>query len=267
MKTTTALAFFILISFYSFSQRTKPNKMSLVPKGTFVVKEDTTSRKISIDAFWMSEEITNKEYREFIMSLKNNPKDSIGIIDYKKLKDVKNKNAALKTHSYQEILQNVIDTSVWNSDKNFKNYFNDKKFDNYPVVGVTFMNAVFYCYWRTKTENELRNDKGLPFTMNYRLPQEIEWEYAATNSIAPLETEIYKVIKKVNSGNKSDFDLHNHNDNVSEWTASTAENGDKIIKGSSWKTYRKLSDRVSAKPSFRDNSTGFRIVKSYVGKK
>jgi len=263
MKTTITLAILTLTSFFSFSQIKKPKNMSFVPMGTIVVKNDTTTKKISIDAFWMSEEVTNKEYREFINSLKNNPNDSIGIIDFNKFKETKNKKEALKLYSYRDILANVIDTSVWNSDKNLKNYFTDKKFDDYPVVGVTFLNAVLYCCWKTKMENEINKNKGLLNVMVNRLPTETEWEYAARNS-PDAQT---KKITKAKSGKKNAFGLYNLNDNVSEWTSSTSENGEVIIKGSSWKTERKLNERVLVKPEFRDNATGFRIVKSYVKEK
>jgi len=262
MKTTITIAILILTSFLSFSQIKKPKNMNFIPMGTLVIKNDTITREVSINAFWMSEEITNKEYREFINSLKNNPNDSIGVIDFNKFEKTKNKKEVLKFSSYRDILENVIDTSVWNSDNQYKNYFNDKKFDDYPVVGVTFTNAVLYCCWKTKMENEENKKKNSPYTTIYRLPFEAEWEYVATKS----SSEQTREITKAKSGVKNEFGLYHLNDNVSEWTLSSAENGEKIIKGSSWKAIRKPDERIQVKNEFRDNATGFRIVKSYLEK-
>ncbi len=263
MKTTTPFVIFVLISFYSFSQRMNPKNMSFVPMGSLVVKNDTTTRTVSIAAFWMSEEVTNKEYRAFINSLKDNPNDSIGIMDLKKFKETKNKKDALNFYSYREILENVLDVSVWDTDNYFKNYFTDKKFDDYPVVGISYMNAVAYCCWKTKTENEINKKKGIPYVAENRLPTEAEWEYAATNS-THVNT---KIITKVKSGKRNAYGLYNMNDNVAEWTLLTTETGEKVIRGSSWKTERKVSERFFVKPEFRDNATGFRMVKSYTGEK
>lgn len=43
------------------------------------------SKEVSVDAFWISNEVTNKEYRAFLESLKENPNDSIRIFDLKKI--------------------------------------------------------------------------------------------------------------------------------------------------------------------------------------
>lgn len=262
MKTTITITIFIFSSFLSFSQIKKPKNMNFIPMGTIVMKSDTITKEVSINAFWMSEEITNKEYREFIKSLKDNPNDSIGVIDFDKFGKNKNKKEAIKIFSYREILENVIDTSVWNSDNKYRNYFNDKKFDNYPVVGVTYTNAVFYCCWKTKMENEKNKKENLPYTTIYRLPFEAEWEYVASKS----SNEPTKEIAKAKSGVKNEFGVYNLNGNVSEWTLSTTLNGEKIIKGSSWKNIRKTDEKIQVKTDFRDNATGFRIVKSYLEK-
>lgn len=234
--------------------------MCFVPNGTLVTKEDGTHREVPIDAFWMSELITNREYREFINALKTNPNDSIVIIDFQRYKETNDKELSTKHYSFQEVLVDVLDTSVWNANANYKNYFADKKFDNYPVVGVSYNNAIFYCAWRTQMENEVNRKKGLPFAVANRLPNEAEWEYVA--KIAP---NVYtKEISKVKSGKKNKYGLHNLNADVSEWTSSLALNGDRIIKGSSWETDRQLNDRLVVKSDFRDNATGFRMVKTYV---
>ncbi len=44
--------------------------------------------------------------------------------------------------------------------------------DSRPIVGVTYIEALLYCAWRTEKE-------GLSSEQAYRLPTEAEWEYAA----------------------------------------------------------------------------------------
>jgi formylglycine-generating enzyme required for sulfatase activity len=53
------------------------------------------------------------------------------------------------------------------------------RFDDYPVVGVTWNQARAFCNWRTKIQSDYLSSKGEPDLHAYRLPSEVEWEYAA----------------------------------------------------------------------------------------
>ncbi len=271
MKSTNILLFYLFFIHPVFSQPLKHDKplakdMVMVPMGSFEFKTDTSTQIRSVQAFWMSNEITNKEYREFTNYLSAHLNDTIFWINY----NSETKTRIIEHTLNKDLIKNIIDTlALANEYKGkvdkynlYKNYFTDNKFDNYPVVGVSQLNAKYYCIWRTNKENkEFLKKRGYYFN-DYRLPVEEEWCYVKQQ----WKDEVTKPkdeITEVKSGNKNKLGLYNMNANVSEWTSSSGkQNGSKIIKGSSWKKELKDNERMLLDENSSSGCIGFRIVRT-----
>lgn len=148
------------------------------------------------------------------------------------------------------------DTLVWIRDYSYsynepltKLYFAHPAYGNFPVVGVTWKQAIAFCHWRTHLQNTFYQKGKVKYAVegDYRLPTEAEWEYAArggrTNSMFPWGSPYLRNKKGCLLANfkpgrgiysedgahytvradaywPNDYGLYNMSGNVAEWTSS-----------------------------------------------
>ena len=151
------------------------------------------------------------------------------------------------------------DTTVWIKDFAYSynepmhnDYFWHDAFGDYPVVGVTWIQAKAFCNWRTIYKNSFQNAKHRQHVTRFRLPGEAEWEYAARGGLEgadypwggpypkndrgcflanfkPLRGDygadqaLYTV--EVDAYQPNDYNLYNMAGNVSEWVGSSYDPG------------------------------------------
>jgi sulfatase modifying factor 1 len=142
----------------SFKGSKTPGGMVAIEGGTFTmgqVQDDvmfdwnTTPKKMHIRSFYMDEgEVTNAEYMLFMQYTK----------------DVFPPNDPKFKHIYNSVLP---DTLVWrkglgSTDLLSENYLRHPAYADYPVVGVSWLQATQYCKWRTNAVNlKILMDKGV----------------------------------------------------------------------------------------------------------
>jgi formylglycine-generating enzyme required for sulfatase activity len=235
--------------------------MKFIPPGMCSYNGGEGLETKSIQGFWMSNKINNKEFREFYEYIKANPDSSFSWYDIKN----KNEDGGYKIVSikYSEILDELIDVSVWKDNPEFENYFTDKSFDKYPVTGINYKSAMYYCWWRTKKENE--KNKNNDYRVEYRLPLEIEWAYAAYSGDEQNNTNNSKsILDKAKSGKANDLGLYNMYGNADEFVSfKDAETVKIMIYSGENSNPGEISKTVDK--NYCDNRTGFRIVRTFLG--
>lgn len=135
--------------------------MAFIEGGTFMMGQTeenimqdgsaTRPRAVTVTSFWMDEtEVTNVDYREYT--------------DWMKLVFA-NAGSGSPARSEEQFYvlydRSLPDTTVWRSRFGYNepmvdNYFRHPAYNNYPVVGVSWEQAMAYCEWRTDRVNEKR---------------------------------------------------------------------------------------------------------------
>ena len=126
------------------------------------------------------------------------------------------------------------DSLVWMRDFSYsynepftRLYFSHPSYNQYPVVGITWKQAIAFCHWRTNNSNfylDKGNKKDEKIDGIYRLPTEAEWEYAArgnskTNNMYPwgspyTRTKEGRLLANFKPGRGDYFGSDTKNDNI-----------------------------------------------------
>ena len=108
----------------------------------------------------------------------------------------KGQNNAVRGHAnrgrfiIEEEINVYPDTLCWARDFTYSfndpmvnMYFWHPAYDNYPVVGVTWVQARAFCIWRTQKLNNWLSAQNMLWVQDFRLPTEGEWEYASRGGL------------------------------------------------------------------------------------
>lgn len=163
--------------------------------------------------------------------------------------------------------QEFIDETSYTSPSHWVNnhYLNGE--EDYPVVNVSYYDALEYCSFLNKKEN----------TSSYRLPSEYEWEMAAGHMPKDVKMNCTGVNGEISTSLCSVYEYQETSigacgmidcyGNAWEWT-STEINKLNEIKGGCFSSSRdeaRMENRKSfADPSIKQDTIGFRIIKDII---
>ncbi len=291
--------------------QTVPYGMVVCPSGTFHMgqadenvpaSQNNPNKQITIGGFYMDDtEITNNEYRQFMMAILEDSIDVLG-------------EEYVMTELYPDTTVWMRDFSHHYGDPMMEYYYLHPAFDDYPVVGVDWFAAQYFCNWRTSFMNTWRTDIGLFPMPSFRLPSEAEWEYAARGgrdmAKYPWGNPYIRNAKgcmlanfKPGRGNyyddgfmytapvasyfSNDYGLYDMAGNVSEWCEDAfyeaavpvvwdlnplyidEDEPRKLIRGGSWKDIAYYLETGTRDFEYRDTSksyVGFRCSMTYLGR-
>ncbi len=157
-------------TYKGFNLKSFENSLVLIPKGYFnmgVGDEDVPfvhrefCKTVNVDSFYISKyEVSNGQYLEFLSEI-----------------------IQTDTNYYKKMLP---DTLVWREKFAYNEpfveyYLRHPHYRNYPVVGVSYEQAEFFCDWLTK--KYLNEQRRKYKKVCFKLPTDEQWVFAAKGKI------------------------------------------------------------------------------------
>lgn len=114
-----------------------------------------------------------------------------------------------------------IDEGIFPLSSSDESYFQNKLYNDFPVVGITAIQAMAFCDWKAHTlNNELARNGIFNYQFEVTLPTTAQWQAA---EIYQSRKENRKTLMEGNKITQTHFDpsykkgIKNLNNNVSEW--------------------------------------------------
>ncbi len=249
-------------------------KYILIPGGCYIYS--ATQKKETVkDLFVAKYPVTNKLYRSFIYSLQANDSHKLVSTFSMRLDLIAKNNCwGVGFRDYLKKSNNDLATLLRSK------YDDELKFrgDYQPVVGVTWYAAQAYCLWLSILEGGVAR---------YRLPNEVEWEWAAggkqgttgqevrlfpwprTNVPTPEDAnfgrniDTTRVVGSYPDGVTPETILYDMAGNVWEWSNDLYDNDNRALRGGSWyycANDQRCISRGSYPPDSGNDDVGFRVT-------
>lgn len=172
----------------------KPVKAS--PKQLKTMPDTITLAPVTASRFYFEKEVYDSLIPDSVNKEYHFTKDFVNRMNREVLKDrlrpFMMKKWEVTNAEYREFLADIDitmvqamtpDTNCWNTDfllayndPMVRVYFRHQRYQDYPVVGVSFHQAMAYCQWLTGKLNEEENIDG--YLIEVDLPNQFEWAFA-----------------------------------------------------------------------------------------
>jgi gliding motility-associated lipoprotein GldK len=161
-------------------------EMYYPPEERFNGKKQIDVRKLNYSYFWVDYQSAAKAtYKYDYANNTGKYEGQVTALDGTR-SDVKDRSSFIKhniINIYPDTLCWIRDFTYSFNDPQAAQYFWHPSFDDYPVVGVSWVQATAFSIWRTDFMNSALRKSGVADVSQYRLPLETEWEYAARGGL------------------------------------------------------------------------------------